>query len=122
VSAIAARSSIAPVFVVPADATTAIGVMWLAIGERRVERGHVHPVVVVDRDQANRCAAESEELNRLADTAVRLRRQIERKRLFGAAQAVLAHVDATLDVPRDGERGQRRHGTAAHEQPVRLAR
>ena len=110
-SAIASRSSKAPVFTSPAWPQTIVG----PLAEPQLV--DAHPALVVHRDDLERRGADPEQTQRAVDRDVTLRADDDADRRR-TGQAVLRDVPADARehvVPRRGERGDVRHLAAGHE-------
>ena len=83
------------------------------------ESGEVDPKRPVGRDAAQRPVAEAKRLHRLAVAGMDLIRAVEGERLRNRSDAVLAHVDAGLDVARHRQADDVAHRAAAHERAAR---
>ncbi len=120
-SAIASSGSIAPVSVVPAVATTAIGVTPSA-RSRSIASARApgcEPAFGAERDRAQVRRADAERLDRPGDRVMHLLRAVDRHAL--AAEPLVARAGQGV-FARGGERGRVRDRATARERPGRIGR
>ena len=93
-----------------------------AVGrDRRPQRSHVHPQTLVDRDRAQRIAAQTGQLEGSAHRSVRLARRIRDERR-GAAQTAAANAFAQCALPRHQERDEVAHRGSGGDDAAGLGR
>ena len=120
-SAIASSGSIAPVSVVPAVATTAIGVTPSARSRSIASASAVgfEPALGAERDRPQVRRADAERLDGPGDRVVHLLRAVDRHAL--AAEPLVARAGQGV-LARRGERGRVRDRAAARERPRGVGR
>ena len=81
----------------------------------RAQCGKVNAQLIVGADTPERAVPEAERLHRLAVAAVDLVGTIETQGLLDRSDALLAHVDTSLGVPRHGQADDIGHRAAADQ-------